>query len=188
VDIHTPRDADEPNGSPVRTTDLARRALGRAALVLGVLAVGVAVLVGTTAAGYQTPAPAPGSVIVQAELLEPSPLPEAAMLNASLPTRARWTSPSGVPRTGLLRADAGLARGALIPIAVDAAGVVVDARIRTADPLLIGLTAGLSTLLACWAVLALVLAVCRARLEAVDARQWAVEWARVEPEWSGRAG
>jgi hypothetical protein len=154
------------------------------------LAVGVAVLVGTAAAGYQAPAPAPapGTVIVQAELLEPSPSPEAAMVNADLPTRARWTAPSGVPRTGLLRAEAGLARGALIPIAVDAAGVVVDARPHTADPELTGLTAGLSTLLACWAVLTLIVAVCGARLEAVDAQQWAAEWARVEPEWSGRAG
>jgi hypothetical protein len=190
VDIHTPRDADEPIGPPVRTTDLARRALQGAALVLGVLAVGMAVLVGTAAAGYQAPAPAPapGTMIVQAELLEPSPLPEAAMVNADLPTRARWTAPSGVPRTGLLRTEAGLPRGALVPISVDAAGLVVDARIHIADPQLTGLTAGLSTLLACWAVLALVVAVCRARLEAADAQQWAAEWARVEPDWSGRAG
>ncbi|MDT7652016.1 MAG: hypothetical protein QOI36_3422 [Pseudonocardiales bacterium] len=188
MDIHTPRDADEPNGPFVRTTDLARRAVQRAALVLGALAVGLAVLVGAAAAGYQVPAPAPGTLIVQAELLEPSPSPEAAMVNADLPTRARWTAPTGVPRTGLLRAEAGLARGALIPIAVDAAGVVVDARTHTAEPQLTALTVGLSTLLACWTVLAIVVTVCRARLEAVDAQQWAAEWARVEPEWSGRAG
>ncbi|HET6257325.1 hypothetical protein [Pseudonocardia sp.] len=188
MEIRTPRDADEPIGPPVRTTDLARRALHSAALVLGVLAVGMAVLVGTAAAGHQAPAPAPGTVIVQAELLEPSPLPEVAMVNADLPTRARWTAPSGVTRTGLLRAEAGLARGAQIPISVDAAGLVVDARIHIADPQLTGLTAGLSTLLACWTVLALIGAVCRARLEAVDAQQWAAEWARVEPDWSGRAG
>jgi hypothetical protein len=158
-----------------------------------VLAVGLAVLVGAAAAAYPAPAPAPGTVIVHAELLEPSPSPEAAMVNAGLRTRARWTAPSGLPRTGLLRAEAGLGRGALIPITVDAAGVVVDARTHTPDPhtpdrQLTGLTAGVSTLLACWAVLALVVAVCRARLEAVDAQHWAAEWARVEPDWSGRAG
>lgn len=156
--------------------------------MLAALAVGVAMLVGMAAAATPVPAPAAGSVIVQAELLEPSPSPEVAMLNAALPTRARWTLPSGVTRTGSIRAEAGLARGALVPVVVDAAGAVVDARVRTAEPRLAGLTAGLGTLLACWALLAIVVAVCRARLDAVDARHWAAEWARVEPEWSGRAG
>jgi hypothetical protein len=125
---------------------------------------------------------------VHAELLEPSPLPEVAMLNSSLTTRARWTAPGGAQHTGQLPVEAGLAKGDLVPVAVDAGGAVVDARIGIADPLRTGLVTGLSTLLACWAVVALAVSLCRSRLDAIDAEDWENGWARVEPEWSGRAG
>jgi hypothetical protein len=187
VDVPTPRD-DDPGPSLLRATDRARQALRRAQLVLGALAIGVAVLVGAAASGHEVTTAPPGTTLAEAELLEPSPLPEAAMLNPTLATRARWTTSGGLLRTGSLRVDAGLPEGAMITVAVDAAGEVVDARTRIADSRVTGLTAGLSTLLACWAVLALCAVLCRARLDALDARQWADDWARVEPEWTGRAG
>jgi hypothetical protein len=187
VDVPTPRD-DDPGPSLLRATDRARQALRRAQLVLGTLAIGVAVLVGAAASGHEVATAPPGTRLAQAELLEPSPLPEAVMLNPTLATRARWTTSGGLVRTGSLRVDAGLPRGAMITVAVDAAGEVVDARTRVTDSRLTGLTAGLSTLLACWAVLVLCAVLCRARLDALDARQWADDWARVEPEWTGRAG
>jgi hypothetical protein len=188
VDVPTPRDDDQ-DPSLFRATDRGRRALRHAQLVLGLLAIAVAVLVGGAAAGQQVvPAPAPGTTLVLAELLEPSPLPEVAMLNSTLTTRARWTVPGGAQHTGQLPVVAGLAKGDLVPVAVDAGGAVVDARIGIADPLRAGLVAGLSTLLACWAVLALAVSLCRSRLDAIDAEDWETGWARVEPEWSGRAG
>jgi hypothetical protein len=187
VDVPTPRD-DDPGPSLVRATDRARHALRRAQLVLGVLAIGVAVLVGAAAGGQEVATAPAGTTLAQAELLEPSPMPEAAMLNPTLGTRARWATTDGLLRTGSLRVDAGLPTGAMVTVTVDATGAVVNARTRTTEPHLTGLTAGLSTLLACWAVLGLCAVLCRARLDALDARQWAVDWARVEPEWSGRAG
>jgi hypothetical protein len=36
-------------------------------------------------------------------------------------------------------------------------------------------------------VLALAASLCRSRLDAIDAEDWETGWARVEPEWSGRA-
>jgi hypothetical protein len=188
VDVPTPRDDDQ-EPSLFRATDRGRRALRHAQLVLGLLAVAMAVLVGGAAAGQQVvPVPSPGTTLVLAELLEPSPLAEVAMLNSTLTTRARWTAPGGAQHTGQLPVVAGLAKGDLVPVAVDAGGTVVDARIGVVDPLRAGLVAGLSTLLACWAVLALAVSLCRARLDAIDAEDWETGWARVEPEWSGRAG
>jgi hypothetical protein len=53
-------------------------------------------------------------------------------------------------------------------------------------PLARGLLSGLGTLAGCWALLGVGGAVWRARLDARDARSWDGEWARVEPDWTGR--
>jgi hypothetical protein len=187
VDLPTPRD-DRQDPSLFRATDRGRRALRHVQVVLGLLAIAVAVLVGGAVAHHEDSGPAPGTVVVQAELLEASPLPEAAVLNSTLTTRVRWTAPDGVEHTGRLPIEAGLSKGALVPVAVDAQGTVVDARLDEKDPVRTGLAAGLGALLCCWAVLTLAVSMCRARLDAIDVEDWETGWARVEPQWSGRAG
>jgi hypothetical protein len=148
----------------------------------------VAVPAGLAAAEQPAPALAAGVVVVQAELLEPGPAPELAVVGSAVPTPARWSVPGGGTRTGLLWAEAGLDRGASVTVAVDAAGRLVDADAGTEDPRTTGILAGIGVLLCCWAVLAAVSAGWRSRLAALDSSRWAADWARVEPVWSGRPG
>ncbi len=56
----------------------------------------------------------------------------------------------------------------------------------TDHPQWAGVTAGVATLLACWVLLGLGAAWWGRRLAALDRRNWAAGWARVEPSWSSR--
>lgn len=56
----------------------------------------------------------------------------------------------------------------------------------SAHPQTAGVTAGVATLLACWALLGLGAAWWDRRLTALDRRSWATGWASVEPVWSNR--
>lgn len=170
----------------MRTTDHARRAIRRAQFLLGVLAVAMAVPVGLAVAAG-TPAPAPGAATVQAELLQPSPASEIALVDAATPTPARWSTPDGTTRTGLVWAQAGLARNTSVTVTVDSLGQPVGPQVEVEDPAVTGLVAGVVTALICWALLAGLGCFWRARLAAQDLLDWTIGWARVEPLWSGRA-
>lgn len=170
----------------MRPTDHARRALRRAQLLLGALAVAVAVPVGVAAAS-SAPAPPTAVVTVPAELLAPAPAPEVAVVNMAVPTTAHWSTPDGETVTGTVWAEAGLAQGAVVAVVLDAVGRPVEPAARFEDPAVTGSLAGAATLVTCWGLLGLGLAASRARLAALDSTRWAADWARVEPIWSGRS-
>ena len=54
------------------------------------------------------------------------------------------------------------------------------------DPQLTGVIVAVSVLLVCWTLLGVGAACCRRYLAATDRRRWIADWARVEPEWTGR--
>ncbi|WP_219413858.1 hypothetical protein [Pseudonocardia nigra] len=169
----------------MRPTDHARGVLRRVEVFLGLLVAGVAVVVGT-AVVQQAVQPDPDAVVV-AELLEPGPAPELAMVGAASPTAIGWTDPDGRAHTGLLEVAAGLPLGATVPVEIDAAGRLVGAVGDSELARPSGLQVGVATALGGWAVVFAAGAVWRSRLAARDSAAWATEWARVEPVWSGRA-
>lgn len=172
----------------MRPTEHVRRVLRRAQVGLGLLAVAVAVPVGVAVTAQHQPAPVPDMVTVSAELLQASPAPEIATVHGAVPTSARWTTPAGAPRVGLVWADAGLPHGDLVTVEVDAAGGAVDVPPAAEAPWLTGLLAAIATILSCWALLVGTTMFLHSRLAALDAAQWSRDWAQVEPIWSGRAG
>lgn len=185
MDPHPPRDADDPGGSLIRLTDRARRALRRAQVLLGALAVVIAIPVGAAAAGAVSTPPADAGT-VQAVLLAPATTPAAAVTGAQIPTPARWAMPDGGMRTELVWVESGLAPGTTVTVPLDAFGGAAAPKIRPEDPRVTGVLAGTATLFVCWALLAIAAAVGRARMDAIDDRSWATGWAEVEPIWSGR--
>lgn len=169
----------------MRPTDHARRTIRRAQLLLGAVAAAVAIPVGLAAAAG-TPSPPLGVETVRAELIEPSPVPDIALVGAAAPVPARWSTPGGT-RTGLVWAEAGLARSTEVTVVVDDQGRPVGPQTDVEDPAVSGLVAGLGTLLICWILLAVLASAWRARLAARDVMDWTDGWARVEPVWSSRA-
>lgn len=173
-----------------RRTDRARSRLRYAQLALAGLAVVIAVPLG---AAVREDAPDPASPAtgtgapteVRAELLAPATGSDLGMVvDAEVPTPARWSAPDGGERTGLLWVGPGLDRGAVLAVWVDADGEQADPP-SDVPAGATGVLAGLSTVLACWAGLAVLGVAVRRRLAAVDDRRWAAEWARVEPLWRG---
>lgn len=185
MDLRAQHNSGRPPSSLIRTTDRARSAIRRAQLLLGALAVAIAMPVGMAAAAM-TPAPTPGVGTVRAELLQPSPAPEIALVEAATPTSARWSTPDGETRTGLVWAEAGLAQHTQVTVAVDDQWWPVGPQIDVEDPAVTGLVAGITTVLICWALLAVLASAWRARLAARDDTDWTYGWARVEPFWSRR--
>jgi hypothetical protein len=55
------------------------------------------------------------------------------------------------------------------------------------DPQLVGVIVAGSVLLVCAALLGIWFRCWQRRLTATDRRRWAADWARVEPDWTGRA-
>lgn len=187
MDLRTPREHGGPaSAALLRPTDHARRAVRRAQLLLGLVAVVVAVPVGI-AAGQGSPGPSSGRLSVSAELLEPAPAAETAVTGAAVPTPARWSTPDGATHTGRLWAEAGLARGAQVTATIDPSGRPVEPGSPAEDPSVTGLLAGTAVVVTCWVLLVLAGIAAHRRLAALDSRRWAAEWARVEPLWSGRA-
>jgi hypothetical protein len=153
--------------------------------MLAGFAVVVAVPVGAAVTMTQ-PAQAVDTPTVQARLLAAAPTPMVSVVDSAAPTPAGWTAADGTPRTGLVQADAGLAAGSTIEIPVDATGMPAGPQLHREDPRLTAFLAALATLLACWGLLGVNAVVWRLRLTAIDLRNWADAWARVEPAWSGR--
>lgn len=112
-----------------------------------------------------------GIIVTEQQSAEPAPAVVATMQTVPASTADR-------PRT------TGGSVGELARI--EAVATHVEAERSPSDPVASGLLAGLTTLLVCWGVLAVVGWVWRARLAALDRLDWTTGWARVEPRWSGR--
>lgn len=184
---HSPPHSSPAGPTLLRPTDRARHHLRRLQIALGLLAVVVAVPVGTVAAASSPRAPDRSAGTAQAELMQASATSDMSMISSAAPVPARWRTPRGTTRTGLVWVDVGLERGAVVTVALDADGAVISTARPPESPVVAGLVAGSAMLMCLWAVVGGVGAACRSRLDARDQQRWTDEWARVEPVWSGRA-
>ncbi|HVL85149.1 MAG TPA: hypothetical protein VM367_12805 [Pseudonocardia sp.] len=179
-----------PDGpSLLRPTDRARQVIRRAEILLGAVAVLLAVLVGSAVHASELERARAGSALgpVPAVLLEASPFPaQAHVMGAPVPVAARWTAPDGTPRTGRLWAEPGLPAGATVPVWVDGHGLRADAPLSPAMARLGGWLAGIGTAVGCGILLLGLAGLARRVLDVADDRRWSAEWARIEPRWSGR--
>jgi hypothetical protein len=165
--------------------------LSRLACVLVLLiAVPVALTAGTVAAddaAQQARQQAATGQQVDAVLLDDSAwvgVDEPGALTVAVP--ARWQGPDGSVHEGLARVPRGSSAGDVVPIWVEASGEQTDRPLDTAGVVAAGLSAGLLTFLALGALAGgWHLGLCGV-LEAHRSRQWAREWRRLEPRWSGR--
>lgn len=97
-----------------------------------------------------------------------------------------WVGPDGTPRTGDTTV-AGLAEaGDRVPVWTDPAGTLTDPPTGPEDAALVAGAVAVAVVLA-WAAGVLLLGRLCYRLTAARiARSWALAWADVEPDWSGR--
>lgn len=125
---------------------------------------------------------------VPATLLDDSPRhPEPGSDEARhtrYPTRVRYPTPAGEPRTATAEVPGGLPSGSTVTVWTDRSGSLTEPPMR-ADEIrnrTLGwtLTAGLATALAGF----LVLTAARGRLERRNLASWDEEWATVGPVWT----
>jgi hypothetical protein len=76
--------------------------------------------------------------------------------------------------------------GSVVPVWVDRDGNVVAAPPSGMDALVLGAALGLGVVIAGAVILFGVWVAVRLELDRRNAAGWAEEWARVEPQWSGR--
>jgi hypothetical protein len=177
---------------PLKRTSDRLQCLARVALTLALLsAVAVALAVATatfTHGKSEALVQAAERQKVSAQLLEdasalsdgPGIVPDAGQATAA------WTDPAGVEHTAAIRVPAGADAGSMHTIWVDRNGD------RTTRPLSdrdvagrsvgIAVTTYLWTSLIAWGAYRSV----RGLLDRSRSRQWAAEWAVVEPEWTGK--
>ncbi|TFV92951.1 hypothetical protein E4P40_00765 [Blastococcus sp. CT_GayMR20] len=174
------------SGPSTRTSDrlefLARFALG--GVLLSGVVVALAVATATSTQGRaEVLAETAERHTVMAELLE-----DASPTDGSEVGRATavWTGPSGAEDTGTISVAVEAEAGSFHPIWVDPDGN------RTTRPLSNGDVAGRSVGFALLTYLGFSLVArggyrsVRALLDRSRSRQWAAEWAVVEPQWTGR--
>ena len=100
---------------------------------------------------------------------------------------ARWHTPSGAVRTGVIPVPAGSGQGSLVPAWVDGRGRATGHPPLNAD--LVGFRVGLAEVTA-WAGLVLAVAMLLMLLHWFLNRhrmvRWALEWAHIGPRWTTR--
>ncbi|PYC75832.1 hypothetical protein C7C46_23455 [Streptomyces tateyamensis] len=110
----------------------------------------------------------------------------AGRLRAGEQVRAAWTYPAGHPVTGRFALTGDAAPGQSVPIWVTDRGDLADPPPSAAGLALLAVAAAAVCLLA-FGLLVYLLYLLRCRsLDHRAQRQWAADWARVEPHWSGR--
>lgn len=125
---------------------------------------------------------------VPAVLLHKAPQRAQALAQAAPPPRvlARWTAPDGVRRTGDIYAPAGAPAGTTVMLWTDSSGRPVPEPLGRADVVdRTALAAGLAAMLATVLLLAGWLLARRA-LDRRRLAAWDVNWAKTEPQWTGR--
>jgi hypothetical protein len=177
----------------LRPTDRARARLSRRRTWLLVLAaalgIGAGAVVGIQEAASATATRERAHEVTATTLAPAIPpvqhgLKGGGVLVVRVPVR--WQYPAGVWHTGEATVLHGHAAGTPVPVWVDAAGKRTDAPAGALDSAFLGLfvtiaTAGGGALLVVGGVRC-----ARRRLDHRDASAWAQDWARVEPDWSGR--
>jgi hypothetical protein len=123
---------------------------------------------------------------VRARLLQPagSTTANGFVLDAYVPARARWTSVTGVVRTGQLMAPVGTPKGAMVTVWTNASGALVTAPLEPsqvvgqADMAAAGAVAAIGILYLSGAV------VIRRVLNRRRMAAWDADWALTEPMWN----
>jgi hypothetical protein len=123
---------------------------------------------------------------VRATLLQPagSTTANGFVLDAYVPTRARWTSVTGVVRTGQLMAAVGTSKGATVTVWTNTSGALVASPLEPsqvasqADMAATGAIAGIGLCYLCQAV------VIRRVLNRRRMAAWDADWTLTEPTWN----
>ena len=122
----------------------------------------------------------------RAELLQPAgnTTVNGYEFDIRIPVRARWTTVTGVPRTGELMAPAGSPRGTTVTVWTDSSGALVN------PPLQPGQVATQADLAAAGAITGIgILYLCEAMIirQVLNRRRmaaWDADWALTEPMWN----
>jgi hypothetical protein len=123
---------------------------------------------------------------VKATLLQPAgdTTANGVVLDAYVPTRARWTSVTGAIRTGQLMAAVGTSKGATVSVWTNASGALVASPLEPsqvasqADMAAVGAITGIGLLYLCQAV------VIRRVLNRRRMAAWDADWALTGPMWN----
>ncbi|MCZ2839146.1 Rv1733c family protein [Modestobacter sp. VKM Ac-2985] len=184
-----PRPAARRSGPLVRPSDRIESASRFLAAVVLLLALPVALAVGT-AFGAETAARAREQAAVlhqqEARLLEDAPRTASRSEVLTVPLPATWAAPDGTAREGVVLAPRDARAGDVVGIWTDRDGLQAHAPLGATDVGTVAAITGLFTLLG--VALTAVgghLLVCRS-LWRRSAREWEEEWRTVEPRWSGR--
>jgi hypothetical protein len=125
-----------------------------------------------------------------AQLLEEPSRPPASTADgaAQPPARARvtWAVPSGGTRQAVVDVPDGARNHSPITIWVDEAGALARAPVSAGDAVREGVALGIFAFLTFTVVTVLSYESVRVLLDRSRARSWAVEWAAVEPVWTGK--
>jgi hypothetical protein len=168
----------------VRRCDRVEAALLIVMIILAVVAVPVAVLLGssqreqalaTVAQERATRAPATAVLLAAA----PDLVPGEAVASGSESVQASWHLPDGSVRTGVVSVDPGTPAGASVPIWVDRAGNPTAAPGTPAKALSLGIGIGLLSWTAAALALCVLMWMARVVLNHLRAAAWTREWARI---------
>jgi len=125
-----------------------------------------------------------------AQLLEAPSRPPASTSDGAPepPARARvtWAVPSGGTRQAVVDVPDGALNHSAIRIWVDEAGALTRPPLSTGDAVREGVALGIFAFLAFTVLTVLSYESVRLLLDHSRARSWAVEWAAVEPVWTGK--
>jgi len=178
-----------PGRLPRRNTDRLEDAVAWALSCLALLGLLVALLVGRSVhAGVMDGVrlQAPDRTEVEAVLNREEPMPYPEYSATAKQMTARYTDGAGGDHEVTVTVGASRAVGETVEIWVDGEGRMVPAPVTAVTALMAGVVAaagfvalGGVALLGAWAAV-------RRFTEARNAAAWTTEWARVEPEWSGR--
>ena len=121
--------------------------------------------------------------VVDAVLLEDTPARTGAIAWAPV----RYVDRTGEQRTGRVPVVGTRPAGSTVPVELDGTGRAGVDRLSRGDAVLSGIAAGSGVVVVGGLLLVLAWLAVRRAVAAAKAASWEREWARVEPEWSGRS-
>ncbi len=127
---------------------------------------------------------------VDAFLIEDSPITigstERGGVVESAPVLARWRLRDGSTREGVVQAHYDAKAGARVPIWIDERGGMTDPPMTNEGAALNGILLALLLWGAITGAIALLYLATRFTHKRIRLHQWAAEWRRVAPDWTGR--